>query len=199
MLSGIEGTTPGIDTRELYPLPSIDRGIFRLKRAIYDGPQAVFCICAAARDFHVGAKDAEDIFSRAVNRSALQEVGEKGRSETLYVAVRSGTERAPSGAAQDEARDHIERAYATLEAAYPSYRRGLHLLEQGDEIYAMFIEAFRRLVDLGILPLTAGNAQFSHQGMVLLMERCFPTNELLVRYLQNPKVLTAPEYCVAAQ
>jgi len=173
----------GILGSRLYAIPPVFGAVDRLKQAI-EARTGVFCVCSVARDYHVGAKDAEEILRRSVDREFLVVQGEPGVPETLFVPpdlTGDALERAQRPVIED-----FQRAYRILQEAYPEYRRGERLWAQDQSIQQRLRQAFRELRDWSLLPLTAGNAAFNHQGLVLVMEPCFPDPGAFVQYLQDP-------------
>jgi hypothetical protein len=176
--------------RRLCALAPIYWGIDLLKEDI-EKQSTVFCICSVARDYHVGAKDSEEIFRRAIERDRLYTKGGAPDSpETLFIpkhpplTINGDLEESEARVAAD-----LARAYEILETAFPTYKRGRHLAEQEGRIQDSFRSAFRNLQISGFLPITTGNAAFNHQGIVLLMEQCFPSRQTFVAYLRDPCAL----------
>jgi hypothetical protein len=187
-----KGMQMPIKITDLFPLAPIHDGIDLLKNAILE-QRSVFCLCSIARDFHVGAKDAEEILLRSASRGHLEVRNAGNNGDSLYVPKDPPAENAEVVArGVQEAKADLARTYVILKKAYREYVQGLHLWEEPDTVRMPFDTAFRTLRQVGILPITTGNAAFNHPGMVLLMEPCFPTPGLFIDYLRNPLLGSAP-------
>lgn len=174
---------------ELRAVPSVTDGLDRLKEDILHG-RKVLCVCGAGRDYHVGAHDASDTLNRAVNRDYLIRRGAEIAEDQIFVPTNPTAELASRLSEEETACSaEVKRAYSILKESYPAYERGVRLSQQPDDIRQRLLTAFRKLRALGFLPPTTGGPAFNHQGLVLLMERCFRSRSRLVQYLRNPNVL----------
>jgi hypothetical protein len=174
-----------LNAADLQTLPPVDNGLQQLMQDIASR-RKIFCLCATARDYHVGVADTLAILER--NSDAYREVAEDETRQRIFVPVEPQVSPGDIDHAVVEAKADVERAYGILSRAYKDYDRRTRLLNQ-KAIHDRFTMAFRRLREYGILPGTTQNALFNHQGMTLLMETCFRTDRDLVRYLQDPDCL----------
>jgi hypothetical protein len=93
---------------ELRWLPVVVNGLDRLKSDIAAGAR-VFCICGAGRDYHVGAKDAEDTLNRAMKRQGLlMRRGPERAEDQVYVPVH------PAGGLEQRIHDEEAKAHQPI-------------------------------------------------------------------------------------
>ena len=168
-------------------------GLARLKSDIRERKKP-FCICRTAAEYHVGANDAMDTFERATDRDGLLERREAAHPEDRVYSPRLPLrDRDLLAREEEELSEDVQRIYSLLHRAFPHYVVGRRLKQQEGEIHERFMAAFDKLCRYWILPVTTGNAAFNHQGMTLLMHRCFDSSATLVSYLQDPDRLRLPE------
>ncbi len=188
-------TAARIERAELRVIPPVEGGLALLKADIRSG-EHVFCTCVTAPAYHLGVKDSEETFERAMDRGLLKIVRESAApEERIYVPVTpSSTLRPVLAHAERKCRAHVQRAHIVLRDAYPDYEPAKpRLADQGRDIHDRFVDAFVRLQHANILPVTTGNSAFNHQGMVLIMEQAFRRRDRLIDYLRNPELLTLDE------
>jgi hypothetical protein len=179
-----------IAVSDLSPVPPVLHGLHTLKDDIKTGAR-VWCICAVGRDYHVGAKDAEDTLGRWVERGLLDRREADRPEDRIFVPRHPSPLLGPRlKEAEEECKAEVERAYAILREAYPEYDpNDERLIQQGSEIHDTFLEAFRMLRLASLLPPTTDSSAFNHQGMVLIMEPCFRSRQTFVTYLRKPTLL----------
>jgi hypothetical protein len=175
-----------LNAADLRTVPAVDDGITRLESDIL-GRAKVFCVCATARDYHVGVADSRELLRRNEQLFAREENPENA-NQVVFVPKSPLADAADLQRAKERAKEDLGRVFDLLQRAYPSYERGVSLHKQ-PTVLATFTDAFRRLRRLGILPATTQNALFNHQGMTLLMEACFAMEGDFVRYLRDPACL----------
>ena len=177
-----------IHVGDLRTIPArYERGIGDLEQHIQLRDR-VFCVCATARDYHVGVADTKQLIDRSrvhYERHPLNESPEGW----VYVPASPTSPSDEINTLIERARDDLLRVYDTLSTAYPAYVTGTPLREQSS-VQPTFARAFRRLREQGVISATTQNALFNHQGITLLMEMCFTDRADFIRYLSDPECLT---------
>ncbi len=150
--------------------------------------ESVFCVCTAARDFHVGWKDALEVLTRASHRDGTHVIKKTDDNEekTLFIPKDIKNHRRFTLKVQELYKNTLDDVYLLFHSFNPHYVRGMRLSDLPGGPHRRFIFGFQKLRHTGILPSTTGNSVFNHQGMMLLMRRCFPTDDMLLNYIADP-------------
>ena len=181
--------TGPIGINELQPVPPVENGLAKLKADIRAGNR-IFCVYSASRDYHVSARDAEEVLRRAVARKLLQIKPARRAEERIYFPVNPTRPLQILETEESAQRSDLQRTHSILKQAYSEYdRTKKSLLSQGQRIHDKFLKAFTQLRAISILPSTVGNSAFNHQVMTLLMEKCFLEKARLIDYLREPRLL----------
>ena len=154
--------------------------------------ESVFCVCTAARDFHVGWKDALEVLTRASHRDGTHVIKktDDNEEETLFIPKDIKNHRRFTLTAQENyIKKTLDDVYLLFHSFNPHYVRGMRLSDLPGGPHRRFIFGFQKLRHTGILPSTTGDSVFNHQGMMLLMRRCFPTDDMLLNYIADPHSL----------
>ncbi len=180
-----------ITIADLLRVPPVISGLDKMKAAIDDASR-VWCICAAGRDYHVGAQDAKDTLTRAVERGKLRTKDAERQDDRIFVPQAGATlDEAAIEELTTAASNEVRNIYALLKRAYPGYDPTVaRLREQGERIHDSLITAFRKLAAYYVLPPTVGSSAFNHQGLVMIMRQCFSNEDAFIEYLRNPDIFS---------